>query len=420
MSAITPRVSPTLKEKIRPLAEDPSTLADRILSRLMQSDSDYSGLPSEARQDVKESIRMYSSLWFQCLYEGRTIHESEIERLAASGRRRFHQGINLNSLLRAFRAGSREMLEAYLNIGRDNKDLRDELLFNLSPSLLEYIDLLSLSIAQAFLQEQFQGTRWRDARRYELCSIIFSPQPDLDGFNRTCCALGHDAQGLRLAIAVELDFESVTLGDLEVEAERLASGVAYHLNTTPNNLIYVMRYGRLLVWLPCARGDSILASDQYMRSSMESFLASNDTIKTIGVGLMNQEPSGWAASAHEALKSIEVGAAISSTRRVHYYSDIVINESVKASRTALRYLDSLIERLTPEPDLIFTLETFFEHSQKHKVTASALNIHPNTLSYRLDRVMSLLGAKLTDIDFMASLRIALKLRRESSRPEPRE
>ncbi|AXO90726.1 PucR family transcriptional regulator [Pseudomonas parafulva] len=415
MSVMTPAISRELKAKIRHFVENPAELADRILARLIQGNSDYAKLADEAKRDAWESIRTYSSLWFRCLYEGRTINSQEIEQLTQSGRRRFHQGIGLNSLLRVFRAGSQEMLDAYLQIGVDDPGLRDELLFTLSPSLLEYVDSLSLAIAHAYLQEQFQGARWRDARRYELSSIVFNHDPDPEGFQRVCSALGLDAEGLWLAIALALDFQVTHPGDLEMEAERLVAQVASHFNTTSGHLTYVMRHGRLIIWLPRARGESLLLSDRLMRDRMQAFPLANTPIRHIGIGLINQGVAGWAASASEALKAIETGTVAWPQMRVHSYSNVAISESIKSSRPALRYLDSIIESLGNEPELIATLDCFFEHSEKHKITAAALNIHPNTLAYRLDRIMSLLGGRTSDLDFMVSLRLAMALRRESHR-----
>ena len=77
---------------------------------------------------------------------------------------------------------------------------------------------------------------------------------------------------------------------------------------------------------------------------------------------------------------------------------------------ALNYLLSLIDELAGEPEIIATLETFFANRQRRKVTAAALDIHPNTLDHRLERVENITGAKLDDAAWIARLEIALKLR----------
>jgi DNA-binding PucR family transcriptional regulator len=49
-----------------------------------------------------------------------------------------------------------------------------------------------------------------------------------------------------------------------------------------------------------------------------------------------------------------------------------------------------------------------------KVTAGRLEIHTNTLDYRLSRIESILGAPLSDLGLVATLNTALRLRRISA------
>ena len=79
----------------------------------------------------------------------------------------------------------------------------------------------------------------------------------------------------------------------------------------------------------------------------------------------------------------------------------------------LRYLESLIERLSHEPDLLRTLECYLEQLQKRKQTALILGIHPNTLNYRLERIQEIAGGNLEDPAWLAKLYVALTLRKSS-------
>ncbi|WP_080485507.1 helix-turn-helix domain-containing protein [Burkholderia ubonensis] len=47
--------------------------------------------------------------------------------------------------------------------------------------------------------------------------------------------------------------------------------------------------------------------------------------------------------------------------------------------------------------------------QRRKVTAAALDVHPDTLDHRLERIENILGAKLDQAAWIAKLEIALKL-----------
>jgi len=413
MSDRGPQISTRLREKLLLLARDPSFVVDRTYSALMDLDDDYAALAPTARRDVLDSIRTFISMWFLCIVEGRPPAPDDLELLAEAGRRRVHQGVGLNSLLRAFRAGSKEILNAYVELGRGDDALRDELFFVVTPFLLERSDEMAQAIAQAYLDEQFQGARWRDAMRYELCSAIFSASDDFESFRKAAEALGVDPSGLRVGLAMHVNVSGISPSSLERELDRFTLSLARHLKVPYTELVRVMRHERLLVWVPCTRGDSVITTDRRMFKLMSAAVQTLRPACSAGIGLMNQGPNGWAATAREAINALESGLAIHPPVRVRSFSQIAVNESVRYADTTLRYLDSLIERLTREPDLLPTLETFFRLSQRRKATAAALGIHINTLSYRLERIETLLGAKLTDFESLINLYIAMNLRRGS-------
>jgi sugar diacid utilization regulator len=89
---------------------------------------------------------------------------------------------------------------------------------------------------------------------------------------------------------------------------------------------------------------------------------------------------------------------------------ISVNESVRRTDNVLRYLNSLLERLTAEPDLLATLQSYFDNRQHRKAAADALGIDSNTLNKSLERIESILGANLEDAGWIAKLHIVLELR----------
>jgi sugar diacid utilization regulator len=131
----------------------------------------------------------------------------------------------------------------------------------------------------------------------------------------------------------------------------------------------------------------------------------------------NHGPSGWAQTVDEACKALDFGAPAPGKKSVHLYSDIVVNDSVRRTNNVLRYLHCLLERLAEEPELLSTLQTYFDQLQRRKITADALGIHPNTLNHRLERIETLLGAKLDEPSWIAKLHVAVRLRQQTL-PEP--
>jgi carbohydrate diacid regulator len=169
----------------------------------------------------------------------------------------------------------------------------------------------------------------------------------------------------------------------------------------------------VLLWLPLTRGETVVAGEQRVAGQADAVVKNCPGVTAIGVGLPAAGARGWRASADQALKAVDTGARLRSNGAVHRYSDIALNDAVAAADSVTRYFGALIERLAQEPQLLTTLETYFERHQHRKATAAALHIHPNTLNYRLERIETLLGARLDDVGWLAKLDTALRLRRAS-------
>jgi carbohydrate diacid regulator len=408
-----PKVSGSLREHVAVLAKDPSGVVSRTYARLLELEENYANLPLSVREDILQFLQSCARLWFETLVNGTPPSTQELESLANAGRRRVHQGIALSSVLRAYRLGGLEAWSALLTVAEMDGQSRDQLLFEVSRYLLESFDHMSQTIVQAYLDEQYQRARWRDSLRFELCSVVLRNPEDVESFDRCAESLGIDPTVSRIALAIETKQIKVLPSKLESEYDRLALCVSRHFKVAYEDLVRVFHRGRLVVWVPCIRGETLVAGDRRFAACAASLMKATGEILAVGVGLLNQGPSGWALSVDEACKALEFGLPTRGRKAIHLYSDIVVNESVRRTDNVLRYLNSLLERLSEEPELLLTLQTYFDHLQRRKKTADVLGIHPNTLNHRLERIETLLGAKLDEASWIAKLHIAVRLRQQT-------
>ena len=413
MSFNIPKISGLLREHASALAMDPSRVVSRTYARLLELEESYVDLPPPVRDDVLQSLGDWARLWFDTLVNCNPPSPEAMEPLANASRRRVHQGIALSPVLRAFRLGSLEVWSALLMVAEKDGDSRDQLLFEVSCYLLESFDHMSQTISQAYLDEQYQRARWRDALRFELCSLVFRNPQDVESFQKCAESLGIDPTVPRIALAIEIKPLKLLPSKLEREYERLILCVSRHFKSTYEDLVRVFHRDRLIVWVPCIRGDTLVAADRRFADCAAALVKATSEILAVGIGLLNQGPSGWAVSVDEGCKALEFGMPASGNKGVHLYSDIVVNESVRRTDNVLRYLNSLLERLADEPELLSTLQTYFDRQQRRKITADALGIHPNTLNHRLERIESLLGAKLDEASWIAKLHVAVRLRQQT-------
>jgi carbohydrate diacid regulator len=408
-----PKVTGALRERALALAGDPTPIVQRCYALLEELEESYTNLPPSIRQDVLQFLDFSARLWFNSILSGTFPSTHELESLAETGRRRVHQGVALASLLRGFRFGAREIWGTLLEFASNDPQVRDPLLFEVSRYLLEYFDLLSQTISQAYLDEQYQRLRWRDSLRYELTTIVFQFPHDAAAFQRTAEALGLDPTAARIALVLDLQLPKSAPARLEGELDRITLGAARHLKCGYEDLVRVLHRERLVIWAPCIRGDTLVAADRKVMEGALSLAWSVPEVQAVGIGLMNQGPAGWALSVDEGFKALEFGLRGQPNRKVHSYSDIAVTESMRRSVNVLRYLESLLERLSGEPELLVTLQAYFEQQQRRKITADVLGIHPNTLNNRLERIEALLNAQLDDASWVAKLHCAVRLRQQS-------
>jgi sugar diacid utilization regulator len=253
-----------------------------------------------------------------------------------------------------------------------------------------------------------------DEMRRRLGELIFDETGDTRAFAELGYRLGFDLSLPRVALVIDfLGAHSHTerCGDIHAV---LVQSIARYLKLAVEQLAYVTRCGHFVAWVPRARDNSIMKSQLMLSKALDRFAEHNMQVHAIGVGLANENLRGWTRSAEEAMSALNaLRGCRKGSVKVLFYSDIVIEKSVCTNESALRYFAMVLDALIYEKDLIRTLQSYFDHRQHRKATAAALNIHPNTLAYRLNRIEMLLDADLSAPSWIARLFTALKLHEAS-------
>lgn len=111
---------------------------------------------------------------------------------------------------------------------------------------------------------------------------------------------------------------------------------------------------------------------------------SNDTFIAIG----NLE-SNIAISYYQARSAMNVLVALNLPSRVVAYDEV--DFLVKLSHADLNNNTNVVSKLEDTLDMMETLRSFINHDCSVSLTAAELNIHRNTLQYRLKRIHSITG-----------------------------
>jgi carbohydrate diacid regulator len=139
-----------------------------------------------------------------------------------------------------------------------------------------------------------------------------------------------------------------------------------------------------------------------------------DTNTTLSIGIGRYHPgiAGLARSYEDARAAISLGHRFRGRNGVYCLNELGMAAFVGVSdeSTKVDLARFLLGPLDHEPDLLETLQAFFQEDCCPSDTAKRLHIHRNTLSYRLNKIALLSGLNPARFDDAVQMRLALVLR----------
>ncbi len=176
--------------------------------------------------------------------------------------------------------------------------------------------------------------------------------------------------------------------------------------------LVVPRDDRVMVVL---HGQSPLNGVEVARGMLRSLQLPAELIR-IGVGSPAAELEALSASYDQANETIDIMNALGETEGVRTFDDLGVLHWLyhlpRHAQEGNRFLKT-IEQLAEHDrihasELLHTLDVYLRHGAARTEAAQVLNIHRNTLSYRLDRIRELGGVNLKDPTTQLNLHVALQ------------
>lgn len=187
----------------------------------------------------------------------------------------------------------------------------------------------------------------------------------------------------------------------------------------PNMLWRVRNSAAEIVWPTMDLRDAEALAGA-LRESLEAELRNGQfsDVVSIGIGRPDLGIQGIRRSHQEARQALTLGRRLHGSGHVTNYDDLGIYRLILAAEglPELRvFQDESLSELTEydrihSSNLIQTLEAFFAANCSPKEAASILNVHRNTVLYRLDRISSITGQNLDDPEVRLRLHLALHVR----------
>ncbi|MGE5334008.1 MAG: helix-turn-helix domain-containing protein [Nitrososphaerota archaeon] len=251
--------------------------------------------------------------------------------------------------------------------------------------------------------------------------------------------LGHDLRGLFQVLVFDIDqfgryVAEQTLSDSEIDAlrRRFFEAISAVARAHSPHAIVAGRDDQLALILsamddhgPWTVERVIAAAEQSCRQSLP------DLTISAGVGKAYPNLEQIPTSYTEASRALKVIRRLNACAKTMTYADLGVTRLLFQIENPAELLEFAHSRMGPvlaydqrhEGVLMAALEGYLRANQSVQEAAAQLDLHPNTLRYRLRRVEELLDASLTDINALLDLQLAclvLRLLDEPTSAYPHE
>jgi hypothetical protein len=332
------------------------------------------------------------------------------------GRGEFHAGRSLDALLAAYRVGARLAWRRFVEAGNE-AGLPPEALFSLGEAMFAYIDEISAESADGYAEEQSSAAGESQRRRRRLIRMLAQDPPPTQEAIRSAAQAAGWSLPKRVAALVAAENAAAESGPAASGAEMPEGGAAVPgeeiIEATATRLarrIGVDAVGGAAAGLACVFVPDPDAPGR--RRQLVAALADGPEIVSRGPTVP------W----HEAAASLRRAAAayrLASTGRITgglvvaedhlatllLAADPALAADLAASRLAP--LSALAEG--PRARLTETLRAWLDRPGQVQAVAAELDVHPQTVRYRLRQLRELFGARLEDPDARFELSLALRV-----------
>jgi hypothetical protein len=386
---------------LRDVATELIDQADEIASTMVRAYEAeipvYAGISDQALKDDVHSVSAAMvRCWLTVMSTGEGLPSDLLRPVTEGARRRAAQGVDLQSLLRAFRVGIRVMWSEITGSPVWRGQALQGVMAEVATWALDFADRISTAVAAAYLDEAEQLAREREHRRSALLNAILS--------GPVAESIDHPAELDRPhSVAVARVAPDLSLLELEKAGQLLEARAGAVLWTVRHRSVVAA------LELPAE-----LSRDQLTRKLQR--LVHEGHIVAIGLGGQAEGVQETRQSYAEAISALRIGPALgTATSLVFDYLEhapliAVVEHPDRARRFAASVLEPL-GNLTRRDWLLPTVEAYLVHQGRMKQTAADLGVHMNTVKYRLKELRPWIDPVFTDGNRAATLLLAIRILR---------
>lgn len=314
------------------------------------------------------------------------------------GRLEMREGRTLNALLAAYRVGAQIAWRRFVEAGV-RADLEPATLYRLGEAIFAYIDEISGESIAGYAAEQSAAAGERQRRRARLVFLLAADPP----------APAEDVRAAAVRAGWRPPARVAALVAEGIEAERLASrlgpGAVAAPVERPDGIVPDRRAPRVLAFVP---DPDAVGRRAQLAAAVEGLPAALGPAVAL---------AGCARSAERARRALDLrgqgllpgdGLVVADEHAATLvlHADLALAGELAEARLAplAQLRDGVRERLTE------TLRAWLDCQGRVDETARTLEVHPQTVRYRLNQLREAFGGALDDADARFELELALRVR----------
>ena len=381
-------VPPETADVLRPVL---SGLADETIEAIADEVPDYArAMEGEFGRAVRRGVEIAFQRFLDLVLDPEADVRSARAAYVDLGRGEYHAGRSLDALLAAYRVGARLAWRRFVETGRE-AGLAPEVLYDLGEAIFAYIDEISAESADGYAQEQSAAAGEAQRRRRRLVRVLAEDPPASEEAIRTAAAAVGWALPRRIA-ALVLEGDA---GEPEDALDAAAAALARRIGA---DAVGAAEGARVCVFVP---DPAAPARRRVVAAALDGRRAS------LGPSVPWPRASASLRRATSALALDCDGLIVADDHLATLLlaSDPALGAELAAARLAP--LETLAAGQREK--LEATLRAWLDRPGQVQAVAAALDVHPQTVRYRMTRLRELFGARLEDPDARFELLLALRV-----------
>jgi hypothetical protein len=385
-------------------------LARRMIDTFVAEIPLYGLLPREQLEGEILAITTANlRLFFAMLREGRSLTVEELGEVRTSAARRAEERVPLDAVLTAYHVGGRIGWQALVEEAQPDEET--PALIAAGARVLLYVQQVTAAVAAAYLEEQqtIYGEE-RDARR-SLASALLSGEPA----DVLAARLGTHIAPAYLVVALRLgtnaDEADKGVGGA-VAARRKVRRVQSALDEFSGEPVLGLLEPTGGSALIAATPDTLAETAGRLRD-LASRVQKSAGAEVLAGGAPAVGAADVARANIQAQDVVRLAGRLGHPPGGYLLGDVLLEYQLTRPSDAQDELHRLLDPIDRNPDLPRTLEVYLDHDLDRRRTAAALHVHPNTLDYRLRRIVELTGLDPSTSRGLQLLGAALASRRLS-------